>query len=111
LLKSNEDPYGAGPSLMEKMRAALDMGHRYPDSQYEALVGKIAELHRVSADQVIMGCGSSEILRVCAEVFCGPGKTLVQASPTFESLGHYAEMRGTKVRRVRLNNKFEHDLE
>src|SRR5206468_10787557 len=61
LLNSNENPYGPWPSLQEKMRAALELGHRYPDSQYEALVGKIAELHRVSTDQVVMGCGSSEI--------------------------------------------------
>jgi histidinol-phosphate aminotransferase len=111
LLNSNENPYGPWPSLKQKMAAALELGHRYPDAPCERLAEKIAELHRVSADQVIMGCGSSEILRVCAEVFGGPGKTLVQASPTFESLGHYAETRGTKVRAVRLNSKFEHDLE
>lgn len=111
LLNSNENPYGPWPSLKEVMRASLDAGHRYPDSQYEALVGKIAELHRVSAENVIMGCGSSEILRVSAEVFGGPGKSLVQAAPTFESLGHYAQTRGTNVRTVRLNDKFEHALE
>jgi histidinol-phosphate aminotransferase len=96
---------------METMRDALHTGNRYPDSQYDALVSKIAELHRVSGDQVVMGCGSSEILRVCAELFCGPNKSLVQASPTFESLGHYAETRGAKIRPVPLNSKFEHDLE
>ena len=76
LLNSNENPYGPWPSLKEKMRAALELGHRYPDAQYEALTAKIAELHRVSDEQVVLGCGSSEILRVCAEVFGGPGKSL-----------------------------------
>lgn len=111
LLNSNENPYGPWPSLKEKMRAALELGHRYPDAQYEQLTAKIAELHRVKDEQVMLACGSSEILRVSAELFCGPGKTLVQASPTFESLGHYAQMRGATVRAVRVNDKYEHDLQ
>ena len=111
LLNSNENAYGPWPSLMQTMRDALTVGNRYPDSQYEALTAKIAELHRVHGEQVMLGCGSSEVLRVCAEVFCGPGKALVQASPTFESLGWYAKTRGAEVRAVPLNERFEHDLE
>jgi histidinol-phosphate aminotransferase len=110
LLNSNENAYGPWPSMMPVMRDALTLGHRYPDSQYEQLIAKIAELHRVKEDQIVLGCGSSEILRVCAELFTGPKKGLLQAAPTFESLGRYAQARGANVRAVPLNAKFEHDL-
>jgi histidinol-phosphate aminotransferase len=112
LLNSNENSYGPWPSMMDTMREALTRGNRYPDSQYEILTAKIAELHRVKEDEVTLGCGSSEILRVCAELFTGPDKSLVQASPTFESLGRYAQTRGAKVRTVPLTGpNFEHDLD
>jgi len=96
--------------MMPVMREALNYGNRYPRMDYEELTAKIADLHRVKESQVALGAGSSEILRICAEVFCGPGKALVQASPTFESLGSYARTRGATVRSVPLNAKFEHDL-
>lgn len=110
-INSNENAYGPWPSMMPVMREALTLGNRYPRTEYEQLTGKIADLHRVNDKQVSLGCGSSEILRVCAEVFTGPGKTLVQASPTFESLGQYSKTRGATVRAVPLNVKFEHDLQ
>jgi histidinol-phosphate aminotransferase len=110
-LNSNENAYGTWPSMMPVMREALNYGHRYPRTEYEQLIGTIARLHRVKDSQVSLGCGSSEILRVCAEIFTGPGKTLVQASPTFESLGQYSRTRGATVRSVALNSKYEHDLQ
>src|SRR5205807_37907 len=84
-LNSNENAYGPWPNMMPVMREALNYGNRYPRMDYEELIAKIADLHRVKESQVALGAGSSEILRVCAEIFCGPGKALVQASPTFES--------------------------
>jgi histidinol-phosphate aminotransferase len=111
-INSNENPYGPWASMMPVMRDALAAGNRYPRSEYEELLSTIANLHRVKESQVALGCGSSEILRICAEVFCGPGKTLVQASPTFESLGQYAKTRGTTVRAELLTRpNYAHDLE
>lgn len=111
-LNSNENAYGPWPSMMPVMREALSFGNRYPRSEYEELISTIAQLHRVKETQVALGCGSSEILRICAEVFTGPDKTLVQASPTFESLGQYAKTRGANVRAVPLTGAgFAHDLD
>src|ERR1041385_4554282 len=55
LLNSNENAYGPWPSMMPVMRDALALGHRYPDSQYQQLIAKIAELHRVKEDQIVLG--------------------------------------------------------
>jgi histidinol-phosphate aminotransferase len=60
---------------------------------------------------VILGCGSTEILRVACCAFLGPGKQLVQASPTFEAIEAYARVAGAQVASLPLNREFAHDLD
>src|SRR5215471_8839160 len=53
VLNSNENPYGPLPSAMTAMRDALREAHRYPDSQYDILVNRVAALHKVEPHQVL----------------------------------------------------------
>ena len=55
---------------------------------------------------VLLGCGSTEILRMAAFAFLGGGKQLIQASPTFEAIEHYARSAGSEVISVRLTPAF-----
>ena len=66
----------------------------------------ISAYHSVHSEQVLLGCGSTEILRVAAETFGGPGRQVMQASPTFESFAHYAQLAGSEVVSVPLTAKF-----
>ena len=50
---------------------------------------QIASHHGVKPEQVLLGCGSCEILHASAMAFLGAGKRLVQASPTYEAMEHY----------------------
>ena len=45
------------------MTAALNVANRYPDVDAEALRNTIALVHHVTSEEVVLGCGSSEILR------------------------------------------------
>ncbi|HUQ49812.1 MAG TPA: aminotransferase class I/II-fold pyridoxal phosphate-dependent enzyme [Terriglobales bacterium] len=110
LLNSNENPYGPWPSLIDAMKTAARHAHRYPDDAHGPLIERIAALHRVSPEQVVIGCGSGEILRICGECFTSPELGLVTAAPTFEALARYASMRNHPVRKLPLNSLFEHDL-
>src|SRR5689334_5101510 len=111
LLNSNENPYGPLPSAMAAMRDALQEAHRYPDSQYDVLVNRIATLHKVEPHQVLTGCGSTEILRIAAAAFLGPGRKLIMAAPTFEAIDMYARPTGAEIIRVPLTKDHAHDLE
>jgi len=111
LLNSNENAYGPSEAVLAAMRNALSRCNRYPFSEYDALVDAIAAANRVKRDQVLLGCGSGELLKVTADTFTGAGKKLVTASPTFELIGAYAEDRGAQVTRVPLTAGFAHDLE
>jgi histidinol-phosphate aminotransferase len=109
-LDSNENPYGPSPKVLAAMRSALSTANRYPRPEYQGLVEHIAAMHRVEPDHLLLGCGSSEILRVAAVALLGPGKKFVQASPTFETAERYAKLVGAEVIFVPLDRAFAHDL-
>ncbi len=110
-LCSNENAYGPSEKVLTAMREASSGGNRYPRTEYDSLLNKIATLHRVRPEQIVLGCGSSEILRMAAAAFLDPGKRLVQASPTFPLPGEFAQSVGAEVISVPLNRMYEHDLE
>jgi histidinol-phosphate aminotransferase len=110
-LNSNENAYGPSGKAVAALRDALQDVNRYPDSSYDGLVEKIAQLHGVKREQLLLGCGSTEILRMTAAAFLRPGKRLIQANPTFEAMDHYAQATGAEVVSLRLTPQFAHDLE
>jgi len=110
LLYRNENPYGASEKVLAALREAVTSSNRYPRTEYETLVGKLATLHNVKSEQIVLGCGSGEILGMAALAFLKPGKKLVQAGPTFPSLGKLAQAAGIEVATIPLNKRYEHDL-
>ena len=111
LLNSNENPYGPLPKTVTAMQQALGWANRYPDFDYDALVWTISDLHKIKPQQVVTGCGSTEILRVSAAAFLGPGTKLIVGWPTFEAIGEYAKPTGAEVMKVPLTSSYAHDLD
>jgi histidinol-phosphate aminotransferase len=109
-LSSNENPYGPSPAAFDAMREAFGLAWRYPDEHLDALTADLARLHGVSADHILPGAGSSEILKIAALAFSGPGKPAVAADPTFEALPRYASRNGAKVIKVPLTADYRHDV-
>jgi len=110
LLYRNENPYGPSEKVLAELREAAASGNRYPRKEYETLIGKLAAAHKVKPEQIVLGCGSGEILGMAALAFLKPGKKLVQAAPTFPGLGKLAEAAGVQVTSVPLTKRYEHDL-
>jgi histidinol-phosphate aminotransferase len=109
-LDSNENAYGPSAKAMEAIQSNLDSANRYPKGEYEALVAAIAARHGVKTEQVVLGCGSSENLRMAASAYLGPGKLLIYANPTFESIAHHAQAEGAQVASLPLTRDYAHDL-
>jgi histidinol-phosphate aminotransferase len=110
-LNCNENPYAPSKRVAEAIASALKGVNRYPDAELAALVQKIASTHRVDSEQVILGCGSTEILRAAAFAFLGQGKRLVQAAPTYRTLEEYAYSAGSEVISIPLSSQYAHDLD
>src|SRR6266446_6182487 len=110
-LSANENPYGPAPKAHAAMNNSFDACCRYPDEANDVLIEKIAKINGVNREQIVLGDGSSEILKLCAETFTGPtqGK-LIAADPTFEAILEYSKANGGEVVKVPLTNSFAHDL-
>jgi histidinol-phosphate aminotransferase len=110
LLNSNENPYGPPPKALEAAARATHDGNRYPDALEDEMRAAIARHHGVPVERVVLGCGSSEILRMADAAFTGPTRNVVAAEPTFEAVLNYARALHTNAVKVPLTADFRHDL-
>src|SRR5215831_16559880 len=90
LLSRNENAYGPSAKVLAAVEEALLSCNRYPRTECDSLARKIAAFHHVRPEQVVLGCGASELLCTAAATALGPGEKLVQASPTYPVLGEFA---------------------
>jgi len=110
-LSSNENPYGPSPDALKAMTEAFTLAWRYPDEYADLLTADLAKLNSVPAEQILLGDGSGEILKLCAAAFTGRDKKLVTANPTFESIARHASVANAEVVKIDLTSDFRHDLE
>jgi histidinol-phosphate aminotransferase len=110
LLNSNENPYGPSPAALAALVDSASRASRYPDAAEEEMITALARAHAVGPERIVLGCGSSEILRQCDAAFLGPARTVVAAEPTFEAVLYYARATQAEAVKVPLTPDFRHDL-
>jgi histidinol-phosphate aminotransferase len=113
LLHNNENPLGPGPAALDALRAALGEGApagRYVYGQLDDLHQAIADAFAVKPENVVTGCGSTQILRSAVQVFTSPTRPLVAGELTYEECAGYAELIGTPVRAIPLDRTLKLDL-
>lgn len=111
ILSRNENAYGPSQKVVACMQEALQFANRYPDPAVSSLHARIAQSHSVKPEQLVLGCGSGEILNTSAAAFLSPGKKLITALPTFEAIGRYGKTLGADVIEVPLAKDYSHDLD
>ena len=81
-LSSNENPYGPSDSMMEAMNGAWKYSNRYgyPDGNIQE---RIAEHHGVEPENILLGAGSGETLRVVAHTYLGHNDKVIGVEPTY----------------------------
>jgi histidinol-phosphate aminotransferase len=110
-LDNNENLYGPSEKVVAATRKAVSESNLYPDRHYEDLSARIAKLHNVREEQVVLGAGSREILRLASCAFLEKDKKLVQAAPTYPAIEFYARSAGAEVVSDSLDNKLQHNLD
>lgn len=110
-LDRNESAYGPSEKAKVAFGQAVNEVSRYPGEEVENLHAAVAAAHGVATDNVTLGCGSTEIMRMAAEAYLGRGKSLVTASPAFQFMEQAARLVGSEVRSVPLTRDYGHDLE
>jgi len=110
-LDRNENPAGPFPSARRALAEAVIEAGRYPYGAESELATAIARFHGVQREQVVLGCGSGEILRLCTDRFTSQTRPLVAAHPTFETPGSFATQLERPVTRVPVTRNLELDLD
>jgi histidinol-phosphate aminotransferase len=110
-LNRNESPYGLAPAAADALRSAVDpKSSRYPIEEPKALVEAIAKRFGVENDNVILGYGSTEILKMATESFCNSARGALVAEPTFEAVVGYCPFIHAHAQKIKLNAEHKHDL-
>ena len=109
-LSSNENPRGPSPRALKAMTDAYSLAWRYPDEYADILAEKLAKLHDVSTEQIVLGNGSGEILKLAAAAFTDEKRKLIVADPTFEALARHATTAHAEVVKISLTSDYRHDL-
>ena len=108
-LANNENPYGPSEAVMEAMNGAWKYANRYgyPDG---GIVEAIAAHHRVEPENVLLGCGSSEILKIVDDAFLPDHKLVVGVDPTYETVYRYVTNSKAKAITIPLTEDYDADI-
>ena len=106
----NENPYGPSPRARRALAECASIAGRYPMAARDEVTDTLAKKHGVSAGNILIGCGSTEILRVADNAFLDPSKNVVAAEPTFEAVLDYAGVLHANPVKIPLTADHRHDL-
>lgn len=82
-LASNENPLGPSPKAVKAIGSALGELNRYPDGSGYHLINQIAEKHKVSPANIVLGNGSDEIIGMLTQTLLKPGDEAILPQPSF----------------------------
>jgi len=109
-LASNENPLGPSPKALVAMKEACERAHFYPDGGGYNLREAIARKMGLERTNVILGCGSNEIIEFIGKAFLNPGDNIVVARHAFAVYKLMATLFGADTIEVP-DPDFAHDLE
>ena len=75
------NPYGPPPDIEKAINSASI--ERYPDSASTELVQALARKLDITSDNLIVGSGSTELIRLIAAAYFGPGDSVLIPQPTY----------------------------
>ena len=109
-LASNENPFGPSPKAVAAGIHALKSAHLYPDGSCRELCRKIARKHGISAESVLVGNGSNELIELLGHLFLRPGLEVVMGAQAFIVYKLVTRLFGATPVEVPMPD-FGHDLE
>ncbi len=82
-LASNENPLAPSDRVQRAITDALATLNRYPDGSGYYLRHALARKHDVTAEQVVLGNGSNELIELLVRTFLRPGDEAVVPHPSY----------------------------
>jgi histidinol-phosphate aminotransferase len=110
-LGSNENPCGPSPAVGVALANLAQNAGLYPDANCRALRNAIAQRCGASADAVVVGNGSENLLEMLCQAFLSPGDRVVTLVPSFGLHDIYPRMMGASVQMVPVTDAMEFDVD
>jgi histidinol-phosphate aminotransferase len=104
-LASNEGAFGPLPAAVAAFEGAVGELNRYPDGGGLRLREALAERHGLPAEQVVLGNGADELIRLCAVATLEAGDAAVFPWPSFASYVSAAACSGGEAVQVPLRGR------
>ena len=82
-LASNESPYPPFEQAIDVMKKQSVGVNRYPDSSGFYLKDEISKLYEVETENIVLGNGSNELMRVLSMVLLEKGDEVIAGNPSF----------------------------
>jgi histidinol-phosphate aminotransferase len=103
-LASNENPLGPSPLAIEAVRNCLERVSFYPDGGGYYLRAKLAALHGLSMDEIVLGAGSTDLIELAAKVCLTPGDEVVMSERSFYIYETAAQAMGGALLKAPMRN-------
>jgi histidinol-phosphate aminotransferase len=109
-MASNENPFGPSPLAIEAIKAASSEVNYYPDNAVTELTARLAELHDVAPENILVTAGSTGFLDIMARTLLGPGLNAVTSKLSFISYPIITRATGARLIEVpTVNDGFDLD--
>ncbi len=105
---SNVNPLGMSPVAREALIEYVDAIQSYPDRNYIRLRTAIANYCNTDMEQIVLGNGTSELIRLSLKTF-KPSKTLI-LGPTYSEYRNACQLVGSEVEMYMLDQLEDFEL-
>src|ERR1022692_71753 len=109
-LNANENPAGPPAVSIAAMQQVLPTSGRYHYQECRDIYATIARSEELSPEQIVTGCGSSEVLHTSVETFTSATRPLISVTPAYEGPIELARALGRPVVLTKLREDYTADV-
>jgi histidinol-phosphate aminotransferase len=108
-LDGNENPYGCSPKVNQAL-SNYPYYHIYPDPQQRELKKALEKYIGVTANHIVAGSGSDELIELILRLFLEPGDQVINCPPTFGMYIFCTDICGGTIKDIPRREDFSLDV-
>ena len=109
-LNANENPLGPPQVSIAAMQQVLPASGRYHYQEFQEIYSTIAKSEDLRPEQIVTGCGSSEVLHTAVDLLTSPTRPLITVTPAYEGPIEAARALGHAIVLVKLREDYTADV-
>jgi histidinol-phosphate aminotransferase len=110
-LDKNERVTAFPLEFFEQLLSGLTSDHLTAYPEPEKLYKRLAQLHKVTQNNLMLTAGSDTGIRHCFDLFVNPGGEVVVLDPTFAMVNIYCQLYGAQKQAIGYDNQLRLNLE